>query len=74
MGRLMRRQESRRGAMVTGEADREGCSPEMTVLEGADGFKTPAGNSGHGEKLKWQAVPDHSGLLDRIEPDTTIVR
>ncbi len=36
--------------MVTGEADRESCSPEMTVLEGADGFKTPAGNSGHGEK------------------------
>ncbi len=22
--------------MVTGEADREGCSPEMTALEGAD--------------------------------------
>jgi len=60
--------------MVTGEADREGCSPEMTALERADGFKTPAGNSGHGEKLKGQAVPDHPGLLDRIEPDTTIVR
>jgi hypothetical protein len=36
--------------MVTGKADREGCSPEMTALEGADGFKTPAGNSSHGEK------------------------
>lgn len=74
MGCLMRRQESRRGAMVTDKADREGCSPEMTALEGADGFKTPAGNSGYGEKLKGQAVPDHPGLLDRIEPDTTIVR
>jgi hypothetical protein len=74
MGCLMRRQESRRGAMVTDNADREGCSPEMTVLEGADGFKTPAGNSGYGEKLKGQAVPDHPGFLDRIELDTTIVR
>ena len=63
-----------RGAMVTGNADREGCSPEMTALEMADGFKTPAGNSGHGEELKGQAVPAHPGLLDRIEPDTTIVR
>ena len=35
--------------MVTDNADREGCSPEMTVLEGADGFESPAGNSGHGE-------------------------
>ena len=61
MGRLMRRQESRRGAMVTDKADREGCSPEKTVLEGADGFKTPAGNSRHGEELKGQAVPDHPG-------------
>lgn len=41
----MRRQESRRGAMVTGNADREDCSPEMTAMEVADGFKTPAGNS-----------------------------
>jgi len=24
--------------MVTGEADREGCSPEMTVLEMAEGL------------------------------------
>jgi len=47
--------------MVTGKADREGCSPEMTALEGADGFKSPAGNSRHGEELKWQAVPDHPG-------------
>ncbi|CAH1204077.1 hypothetical protein NTGBS_510036 [Candidatus Nitrotoga sp. BS] len=47
--------------MVTDGADREGCSPEMTSLEGADGFKTPAGNSGYGEKLKGQAVPDHPG-------------
>ena len=31
--------------MVTGEADREGCSPEMTVLEMADSLKPPAGNS-----------------------------
>ena len=61
MGRLMRRQESRRGAMVTGKADREGCSPEMTSMEGADGIKTPAGNSGHGEELKWQAVFAHPG-------------
>lgn len=60
--------------MVTGNADREGCSPEMTALEMADGFKIPAGNSGHGEKLKGQVVPDHPGLLDRIEPDTTNVR
>ena len=60
--------------MVTDNADREGCSPEMVALEVADGFKTPAGNSVHGEKLKWQAVPDPPGLLDRIEPDTTIVR
>ena len=48
MGCLMRRQESRRGAMVTGKADREGCSPEMTALEEADGFESPAGNSRHG--------------------------
>ena len=61
MGSLMRRQESRRGAMVTDKADREGCSPEMTVLEWADDFKIPAGNSGYGEELKWQAVPDHPG-------------
>ena len=74
MGRLMRRQESRRGAMVTGKADREGFSPEMTVLEGADGFVSPAGNSGHGEKLKGQVVPVPPGISDRIEPDTTIVR
>jgi hypothetical protein len=47
--------------MVTGKADREGCSPEMTALEGADGFKTPAGNSRHDDKLEWQAVPDHPG-------------
>ncbi len=50
-----------RGAMVTGKADREGCGPEMTALEGADGIKTPAGNSSHGEELKWRAVPDHPG-------------
>lgn len=56
MSRLMRRQESRRGAMVTDKADRKGCSPEMTALEEADGFKTPAGNSRHDEKLKGQAV------------------
>ncbi len=47
--------------MVTGKADREGCSPEMTALEGADGFKTPAGNSGHSEELKGQAVSAHPG-------------
>ena len=47
--------------MVTDKADREGCSPEMTSLEWADGFKTPAGNSGHGEELEWQAVSDHPG-------------
>ena len=35
---LMRRQESKRGAMVTGDADREDCSPEMTALEMVDGF------------------------------------
>jgi len=61
MDRLMRRQENRRGAMVTGEAGREGCSPELTVFEMADGLKTPAGNSGHGEELKGQAVPAHPG-------------
>ncbi len=33
------------------------CSPEITVLEGADGFESPAGNSGYGEELKGQAVP-----------------
>jgi hypothetical protein len=33
----------------------------MTALEGADGFKTPAGNSGRGEKLKGQAVYAHPG-------------
>ena len=33
----------------------------MTALEGADGFKTPAGNSGRGVELKWQAVSDHPG-------------
>ena len=43
--------------MVAGKADREGFSPEMTSLEVADGLKAPAGNSVHGEKLKWQAVP-----------------
>ena len=48
MGCLMRRQESRRGAMVTDKAGREGCSPEMAALEVADGFETPAGNSRHG--------------------------
>ena len=48
--------------MVTGNADREGFSPEMTVLEGADGFELPAGNSGHGEKLKGQAVSVPPGI------------
>ena len=48
--------------------------PKSTLFEVADGLETPAGNSVHGEKLKWQAVPDPPGLLDRIEPDTTIVR
>lgn len=48
--------------MVTGKADREGCSPEMTALEGADGFESPAGNSGHGEELKWQVVPVPPGI------------
>lgn len=38
MGRLMRRRESRRGAMVTGEADCQDRSPEMTALEEVDGF------------------------------------
>ena len=47
--------------MVTGKADREGCSPEMAVLEVADGFKTPASNSRHGAELKWQGVSDHPG-------------
>ena len=61
MGSLMRRQESRRGAMVTDKADREGCSPEMVALEGAEGFKTPAGNSRQGEELEWQAVSDPPG-------------
>ena len=74
MGCLMRRQESRRGAMVTDKADREGCSPEMTSLEMADCLKAPAGNSRHGAKLKGQAVPVPPGISDRIEPDTTIVR
>ena len=47
--------------MVTGKADREGYSPEMTVLEMADGFESPAGNSRHGAELKWQGVSDHPG-------------
>ncbi len=47
--------------MVTGKADREGCSPEMTALEVADGFKTPAGDSSCGVELKWQAVAAHPG-------------
>ena len=47
--------------MVTGKADREGFSPEMTSLEVADGLKAPAGNSRHGAKLKGQAVSAHPG-------------
>jgi hypothetical protein len=60
--------------MVTGKADREGCSPEMTALERADGFKTPAGNSSHGEKKSWNGKPCLTpGISDRIEPDRMIV-
>jgi hypothetical protein len=33
----------------------------MTVLEVADGFETPAGNSRHGAEQKGQGVFDHSG-------------
>jgi len=47
--------------MVTGKADRKGYSPEMTVLEMADGFESPAGNSRHGAELKRQGVSDHPG-------------
>ena len=35
--------------------------PKYSLLEVAEGFKTPAGNSGHGAKLKGQAVPDPPG-------------
>jgi hypothetical protein len=43
----MRRHESKRGAKVTGQADPEGLSPEMTALEGADSVFPLAGNSCH---------------------------
>ena len=33
----------------------------MTSLEGASGFKIPAGNIGYVEELKWQAVSDPTG-------------
>ncbi len=67
MGRLMRRQESRRGAMVTGEADCQDRSPEMTALEEVDGFKTPVDNNKHDDR--WQAVFVLPGVGGRIEPD-----
>jgi hypothetical protein len=41
----MRRHESRRGAMVTGDADREGVEPRKLSLVSADGID-PSNSSG----------------------------
>ena len=57
MGRLMRRQESRRGAMVTGDADREGCSPEKTASERVDDLQASADNSTHSERKGELVLP-----------------
>jgi hypothetical protein len=59
--------------MVTGDADREGCSPEMTAMEKADGFKTPAGKSKHSAK-SGRAVNAIPGIKGRIELDRESVR
>ena len=44
---LMRRHERKRGAKVTGHADPEGLSPEITALDMADSLFPLAGNSCH---------------------------
>ena len=49
---------------------REGSSPEMTALERADGFKTPAGHSvvrATATAVKASA-PRPPGIADRFEP------
>ena len=44
---LMRSHERKRGAKVTGHADPEGLSPEITALDMADSLVMLAGNSCH---------------------------
>jgi hypothetical protein len=44
---LMRRHERKRGTKVTGDADPEGYSPEITALDMADSLDLLAGNSCH---------------------------
>jgi len=41
----MRRHERKRGTKVTGDADPEGYSPEITALDMADSLDLLAGNS-----------------------------
>lgn len=42
--RLTRMHERTRGAKVTSDANPEGCSPEITVLDMADNLGLQAGN------------------------------
>ena len=60
----MRRHEKKRGAKVTGNADPEGYSPEMTALEKADSVVRLAGNSCQRVKA---SVDKRPGILVRIE-------
>ena len=58
--------------MVTGEADRQDRSPEMTALEEVDSFKALADNNKHDDR--WQVVLVLPGVGGRIEPDIKSVR
>jgi len=50
---------------------REGCSPEMTALERADGFKTPAGHSAMCDSASALHPP---GIADPVELEIENVR
>jgi hypothetical protein len=57
--------------MVTGGADREGDSPEITELESADGFVAPAGNTRACAKASARGRP---GVAGSVESHIAIAR
>jgi hypothetical protein len=59
----MRRHENKRGGMAAVRC-REGCSPEMTAWERADGFKMPAGNS---ETCELASTLSPPGIIGPVE-------
>lgn len=53
----MRRQESRRGTKVTGEADPEGIEPRKLQTKSADGIDSPAGYNPRSAKASCAGTP-----------------